>query len=203
MDKSIRTPKQQRSIDKKNLIKTSALKLISENGYHNTSTNEIAKAAGISIGTLYSYFKDKKDIYKELVLDLYEGTLSQIDEEAFGQNVKPYELIHGYVEMVLKTHEYMTNFQKEIASLTLQYEEFYQLDVQSHALITNKLMTLMVEHKELLRVSDFSLASLIVRNSIESVIHEVMFHPNDYDKSNVIDEITNLLCNYLFKPEYL
>jgi AcrR family transcriptional regulator len=58
-----REPKQKRSIEKKNKIIYVGLELFSKKGYHNTNTVEIAKLAGVSIGALYSYFKDKKSIY--------------------------------------------------------------------------------------------------------------------------------------------
>lgn len=40
-----------------------ALKLFSKKGYHRTSVREIARAAGLSIGALYSYIKNKEDIF--------------------------------------------------------------------------------------------------------------------------------------------
>jgi len=40
-----------------------ALKLFSKKGYDRTSVREIAKAAGLSIGALYSYIKNKEDIF--------------------------------------------------------------------------------------------------------------------------------------------
>lgn len=60
---TIREPIQKRSIEKKIKIIEAGLELFSEKGYYHTNTIEIAKAAGVSIGTVYSYFKDKKDIY--------------------------------------------------------------------------------------------------------------------------------------------
>lgn len=60
---TIREPIQKRSIEKKIKIIEAGLELFSEKGYYHTNTVEIAKAAGVSIGTVYSYFKDKKDIY--------------------------------------------------------------------------------------------------------------------------------------------
>ncbi len=59
----IREPRQKRSIEKKTEIIKAGLDLFCEKGYYQTNTVEIAKAAGVSTGTVYSYFKDKKDIY--------------------------------------------------------------------------------------------------------------------------------------------
>ncbi len=59
----IRKPQQKRSIEKKNKIILAGLDLFIKHGYYKTNTTEIAKLAGVSVGTLYSYFADKKDIY--------------------------------------------------------------------------------------------------------------------------------------------
>ena len=61
----IREPIQKRSIEKKEKIIQAGFELICEKGYYNTNTAQIAKAAGVSTGIVYSYFKDKHDILIE------------------------------------------------------------------------------------------------------------------------------------------
>lgn len=58
-EKALHPPKQQRSIEKREHIKKTALDLFSTKGYHKTTTNEIAKQAGIPVGSFYTYFQDK------------------------------------------------------------------------------------------------------------------------------------------------
>lgn len=58
---SIREAKKQKN---KQAILESAISLFSENGYENTSIENIAKLAGVGKGTVYSYFQTKKDIIK-------------------------------------------------------------------------------------------------------------------------------------------
>lgn len=70
MSDTIRTPIQQRSIDKKNRIIHAGYELFAEKGYFNTNTAEIAKKAGVSTGIVYGYFHDKRDILVEVV-DIY------------------------------------------------------------------------------------------------------------------------------------
>ena len=68
----VREPRQKRSIEKKAKIIEAGLELFREKGYYNTNTKEIADRACVSIGAVYSYFKDKKGIYlavSEYVLD--------------------------------------------------------------------------------------------------------------------------------------
>ena len=94
--KNTRIPKQKRSIERKKLIKNTALLLFSEKDYANVSTNEIAKTAGVSIGSLYSYYPNKKAIYDELVKDLYSNILEQIIPEDLSQ-FSPLEIIKKYI----------------------------------------------------------------------------------------------------------
>ena len=56
------------SPDKKEQLLSSALKLFVVNGVGNTSTNAIAKEAGVAAGTLFLYFPTKQDLIHELVL---------------------------------------------------------------------------------------------------------------------------------------
>ncbi|WP_347489984.1 TetR/AcrR family transcriptional regulator [Desulfoscipio sp. XC116] len=39
-----------------------AVKVIAENGYHNSQVSKIAKEAGVADGTIYLYFKNKEDL---------------------------------------------------------------------------------------------------------------------------------------------
>jgi len=48
--------------EKKELIRKAAINLISEEGFYNVTTDKIAEKAGVSVGTIYNYFKNKEDI---------------------------------------------------------------------------------------------------------------------------------------------
>jgi len=60
-----------------------ALDLFAEKGYHNVSMHEIAEKAEFAIGTLYTIFQNKEDLYKALVLEECDKF-----EEAIGQAIK-------------------------------------------------------------------------------------------------------------------
>lgn len=49
-------------MDKTELIRRSAVKVISMEGYHNTTIKMIAEDADIAVGTIYNYFKNKDEI---------------------------------------------------------------------------------------------------------------------------------------------
>lgn len=66
MERSRRTPKQTRSQERFDLIVDIASKLFLEKGFDGATTNEIARRADISIGSLYQYFDNKEAIVHAL-----------------------------------------------------------------------------------------------------------------------------------------
>ncbi|MDK8181376.1 TetR/AcrR family transcriptional regulator [Paenibacillus sp. UMB4589-SE434] len=64
-------------VDKQERIINAALKVFSQKGYEQASTNEIVKEAGISKGLLFHYFNNKK----ELFLYLYGHAVEQLMNE--------------------------------------------------------------------------------------------------------------------------
>lgn len=66
---SPRTPQQFREIreEKMNLIMDVALEHFSNNGFHATTINHIARHAGISKGLMYNYFSSKEDLLAEII----------------------------------------------------------------------------------------------------------------------------------------
>ena len=65
----VRTPKQHRGIQTKNRIMKAAFQLFAKKGIHGTNSKEFVEKAGVSIGSFYSYFKDKKTLLLEMLED--------------------------------------------------------------------------------------------------------------------------------------
>jgi len=58
---------QQRSRDTVDILVTAAGRLLVDKGYGATTTADVARVAGVSIGSLYQYFEDKDAIFSELL----------------------------------------------------------------------------------------------------------------------------------------
>src|SRR3954464_7956466 len=58
-----------------------AVSLFKEKGFHRTTTREIAKAAGFSIGTLYEYIGSKEDVLYLVVDYIYEEFQENLQKE--------------------------------------------------------------------------------------------------------------------------
>lgn len=62
--------REREKLQRREEILASAAALFAERGYHGVTMHEIAARAEFSIGTLYSFFANKEDLYKELMLGL-------------------------------------------------------------------------------------------------------------------------------------
>lgn len=192
-----RVPTQKRSIEKKQRIKDAALKLMSEKGYFATSSNEIAREAGVSIGTFYSYFKDKKELYAELVDDIYTTVLTPINLNELPDDLSIEETVQLYVTAVFRGHEYQTAFQREISSLSEQSDEFRAIEMVHKSNILHVFSEALKAYREELKPQDLETSTYIILTTVEAVIHDTLFHNGGKNKEAVIRELTAMIVNYL------
>ena len=64
---------------KKEDILKAAKELFSVYGYKKVSMNEIAEKANVTKKTIYSYFKDKEDLFKQILLNEIENMKTIIE----------------------------------------------------------------------------------------------------------------------------
>ncbi|MGN6567225.1 MAG: TetR/AcrR family transcriptional regulator [Flavipsychrobacter sp.] len=55
-----------RDIEKEELVKWNAIEMVVKEGLDNFSMNKLAKACGVSVATLYIYYKDKDDLITKI-----------------------------------------------------------------------------------------------------------------------------------------
>ena len=116
-DKKIGIPKQERSIQKKQLIITTALEIFARKGYFNTSSNEIAAQAGVSIGSFYAYFKDKKQLFLE-VMDYYNELITnEIKPSGTLEDDNIEEYLFDLINSILQAHKIHPDFHQEIMAM--------------------------------------------------------------------------------------
>src|SRR3546814_2421799 len=55
-----------------------ALEVFGERGFHTTSMNDVAVAAGVTKPVLYQHFRSKRDLYREVLTDVGALLLDEI-----------------------------------------------------------------------------------------------------------------------------
>ncbi|RYF69254.1 MAG: TetR/AcrR family transcriptional regulator [Cytophagaceae bacterium] len=65
-----------RDTDKELLVRNRAIAMLVKDGLDGFSMNKLAKECGISVATLYIYYKDKDDLIQQLGIDISQNFLS-------------------------------------------------------------------------------------------------------------------------------
>jgi len=85
--RSVRVPQQARSRRTRERILQSAIACFEQHGYDDATTALIADHAGIGVGTLYGYFRDKRELLLELLTlwssEIVDVVLARLDPDAW------------------------------------------------------------------------------------------------------------------------
>lgn len=75
-----------RNADKEELVKQKTIELLVADGFEGFSVNKLAKACGISVATLYIYYRDKDDLVTQVAIEegrrMTQAMLKDFDPEA-------------------------------------------------------------------------------------------------------------------------
>ena len=104
-------------IESRKRIIDAAMSVFSRHGYAKANIREIAKTAGISVGGVYLYFKNKEELYKSLIDDRMRDMGSKI------------EIIAGRTESATKA---LADFLKLHLENALKHKEFILLHIREH-----------------------------------------------------------------------
>lgn len=130
------------TVNKKEVILSSSLKLLTEKGVHNTPMSAIAKAAGTGMGTIYNYFPNKEILINEIYVKIKGEEKSVFAPFVSGQPIKTQfenyltAIIHFFVE-----HPIYFKFMEQLHASPIisleskvkgenSYEEVYKLVVK-------------------------------------------------------------------------
>ncbi|GGA45180.1 TetR/AcrR family transcriptional regulator [Psychrobacillus lasiicapitis] len=89
--------------DKQKKIIIAAIESFSEKGYAATSTNEIAKKAGVAEGTIFRHYKTKKELLVSIVAPLMTKLIGPFIVNDFHKVLdRPYENVEDFLRAAIK-----------------------------------------------------------------------------------------------------
>ncbi|AZV41624.1 MULTISPECIES: TetR/AcrR family transcriptional regulator [Peribacillus] len=89
------------SIDRKQLILEAATKSFSLFGYKATTMDQVAKIANVGKGTIYTFYANKEQLFKEIVLQMIEEMKQEADQ-AIQPELSFKENLHRAVYRILE-----------------------------------------------------------------------------------------------------
>lgn len=193
-------PRQKRSELTKEKILDTSLELFCKKGYYKVSTNEIARAAGISIGNLYFYFSNKETIFLE-ILDRYHRSFLEIHHtflhELESSDGDPKLFLRKLMEMIIKNHENSRELNREIQVLSFSNPDVAALLEQQREQTENTVFRYFEKYRDQLRVQDLKAAASITFTFINSVVDQIAFSKNKIERERLIAETATAVELYL------
>lgn len=197
-ENEIREPIQKRSIEKKEKIISAGFDLICQKGYYNTNTAEIAKAAGVSTGIIYQYFKDKHDILlagiEKYASDIFYPMLNISYNKFDKKDLK--KVLKSMISKFVENHKLSQEAHEEIMSMTHSDKEVAKYFYEHELLMTSSITDLLLQNG--IDQENLKEKVHIMIHLIDDLCHEIVYHKHsqmDYDVMTdlVIDMIEKML----------
>lgn len=190
-------------------ILDAALTVFVTKGFNSAKLDDVAKAAGISKGTLYLYFANKSDLFKELVRQTLLVTLLQ-STDGPESSASSAEMVRRFIERMreLMSDERRTAIPKLVISEAGNFPElakFYVAEVISP--VRSRLMALIqrgVRSGEFRKVDPLITAKIIIAPFLLTAIWQHTFRDIDsvrFDVDQIAAQHTDILLAGLENPK--
>ncbi len=197
---SVRTPKQKRGIATRKQIIQAAFRLFAQKGIHGTNSTEIAKQAGISTGSFYAYFKNKKTLLLEMLEDYLEQHFRTAWRPLDGFNLVELDrqTIRRIILSVFEAYDLAPEFHRQTHALrysdadikrVYDREREREIDQIRHILAKNR--------SRLVNAGDLELTALLIHNSVENVAHTAKFMGTAIDEKRLADGLADMIAGFV------
>jgi AcrR family transcriptional regulator len=194
-------PRQERSQQMVETLVEAAARVFVKEGYAKATTNRIAEAAGVSVGSLYQYFPSKDAIavellrrYREGLVALISGRLGSATKENFGEVVRDLlrdllraEGINPALHRVLIEQVLRTSARKEMLGFEERLEEVIASALRNAG-------------DEILEEAHHDLVSFLLVRVVLSVVQSVVVDRPKLNGPELVDELTRLVVGYVGFP---
>ncbi len=187
-------------MNKKEQILNAAVKLISERGFHNATTDTIAKEAGVASGTIYNYFKTKEEILGAIFERVYEQKKAFL-EELRGKDIPFSEKLKAFLIMHFK------DVQNDRCLAGLLVKEYHLGKEQEFSPIKKFLfgiaqefeeMYIEAEERENMANLDGEIVSTAIFGAIQAITMKTVYSEpsksSSFKEDKIIDNVIRLFC---------
>jgi AcrR family transcriptional regulator len=197
-----RTPVQSRGIQTREKIIQSGEKLFAQYGFHDTLADDIAKEAGVSVGSFYAYFKDKYDLFLMIIDRHSERTTAIVAEwsQSFAKHgpVDAEDFIRNAVAMSVSAHKASSPLFRQAMQMALSDEAIRErLTEKTDRVVRQLFEEMLLRMNAHLDRNKVQTIAYVLYHASEGVIHEMMLHEGEVNEQEVIMELSRLLTAYM------
>ena len=118
-----RKPAQSRSRQSFAAIVEASAQVLEEQGYKGATTNRIAERAGVSVGTLYQYFRSKDEIFTALIEKESIAYLAAIEKNVPGPEIPLDKAIRHMLEVGYANHGLIIGIREVVRHTPAEFYE--------------------------------------------------------------------------------
>lgn len=194
-----RTPRQPRGIQTKQCIVQAALRLYANKGIHGTNSKEIAEKAGVSIGSFYSYFKNKKTLLMEILEAFLDKTYLSIWQGSENLAIKALgrEDIRFIVQKVFNAYDLSPMFLRQTHALRYSDADINRVYERERNREVTQIRFLLERNKDRIRISDPDAAALVIHNAVESAAHTAKFIGAEIPETRLVETLADMIFRFL------
>ncbi len=195
-------PKQKRAEETRERIITAAEALFSRDGYHQTSSKKIARAAGVAVGSFYNHFSDKKsllcEIHRRHSSAVHDMVADKIRAIFSAEAVDGRELTRELVRQTLAMHAFSPELHGELTALAYTDPDFAEMYRRDEAEAVRLITRLFEPKRDALRIDDLEAAAWVISQSVEAVIHGIKIFGAPIEEARITEMLGDMIYRLLF-----
>ncbi|MBX7220115.1 MAG: TetR/AcrR family transcriptional regulator [Blastocatellia bacterium] len=202
-------PKQERSRRTREKIIEAAIELFEQRGFEKTTSNDIAAAAGVSIGSFYVYFTDKRQVLLLVVERLMSQRIDAIfsnfhmEEKLSFTNLR--QSIHNAVKRAFLNKCLTPGISRVILEMSGKDEEFAALRRKHFQRSIDALRHILELASQAGVTSEVNLdvATTIINHTVDALAAEYVLTENktEAEQEALIEGLTEMIVRYVFNPD--
>ena len=199
-----RAPRQARSRVTRAKILSAAVDLAAKQGFERTSMAQIARHAGIGMGTLYHHMPDKRALLLELIEEWTERRAEQRRSELQMDTLiqgDPRVFLTGFLRSIYERMQDPNWIEVEMALLAYRDEELRERFQRLRLAGVERLATILEVGQQrgyLLERFDPMSVSLFLINALELILVQIhMLRRPASETERMLHELTEMICCYL------
>lgn len=192
-------PRQERAQATVDAILTASAKILRQHGYDGLTTNKVADAAGVSVGSLYQYFPGKDALVTATLLSFGERQQKRLFAALAAVQAEPIAIV---IQTVVQTLMEISEADRELSMVLMNQipmvGELGEIVAYFQERVTEPIQAFLEARRGDLAVKNIRAAAFILSHTVQPLLQRMQFSGmSKTERTEVFDELTEMITGYL------